>query len=484
MTVSDFQVVNKPVKRQGEMKIKNRLLLVLAIGLALRLGLLVFFWDQPLTIVDENHYQQIAENLLNHHEFARKAGQPTAIRPPLYPLFLSAIYFVTGGIDSNAIRIAQILLSLGMIVVLYLLGKGLFDERVGLLAAFIFAVYPSFLFFTHLLLTEVLFTFFLLLFVYCFLQFLRTAPKKAGGESDHRNRNILLAGLFLGLGALTRSILYPFIFVAILFILFGGRERLTAKIKWVCLLAFGFALVVGPWATRNYLLFKEVVIIDTMGGLNLYMGNYEHTPLNRAWTAIDLTGNKTWYYGHEKLLAEMNEAQKQEWAADRAKGFILSHKWLTLKRDLIKFANFWGLEREVIGPIINGNWPAFNKKSYLAAITFFIFSAYGIVLIFSVLGLLNRFESESKVVFFFATLLIFFSGMHALVFGHSRYHLPLMPLLAVFASWSFLNLLKIWRDRNLWRQKIALILIAALLVAWAREIIFIEGARYFKNFLI
>jgi len=50
------------------------------------------------------------------------------------------------------------------------------------------------------------------------------------------------------------------------------------------------------------------------GGLNMYLGNYEHTPLNRAWAAIDLTGDKTWFYGHEKELAGMNEAQKQEWA--------------------------------------------------------------------------------------------------------------------------------------------------------------------------
>ncbi len=79
-----------------------------------------------------------------------------------------------------------------------------------------------------------------------------------------------------------------------------------------------------------------------MGGFNLYMGNYEHTPLNRSWAAVELTGNKAWYYGHKQVLSGMNEAQKGKWCKEKAKEFILNHKLLTVKRDLVKAANFWG----------------------------------------------------------------------------------------------------------------------------------------------
>ena len=470
------------------MNTKKRLLVILAVGLILRLGLLFVFWDEVLTIVDETHYQRIAENIQNHHEFSLKVGRPTAIRPPLYPLFLSAIYFITGGVHLNAIRIAQILLSLGIILILYRLGKILFDEKIGLLASLIFAIYPTFLFFTHLLLTEVLFTLLFLLFLFFYISFLNSPvkPSEIGSSeiklnSKKRNRNILLAGLLLGLGSLTRSNLYPFLIIALLFIIFACRGLLIEKIKWAILLVIGFIVVVGPWTVRNYIIFKDLVVIDTMGGLNMYMGNYEHTPLNRAWGAIDLTGDKTWFYGHEKVLSEMNEAQKQKWAMNKAKEFILGHKWLTLKRDLIKTADFWGLEREVIGPIINGHWPRLNKTSYLLIITFFIFSTYALVLACSVFGILYHLRFKNKDVLFCVVLILLFTGMYAIVFGHSRYHLPLMPLLTIFASWSLMNVKKIWEGRGSWRQKVSIILVIILIGIWVREILFVEGARFLKN---
>lgn len=478
------------------MNMKKRLLIILAIGLILRLGLLFVFWNERLTIGDEIHYQRLAENILNYHEFSYEEGQPHSLRPPFYPFFLSTIYFLTGAPYPNTIRIVQIFLSLGIMIVLYLFGKTVFDARIGILAAFIFAVYPSFIFFTHLLLSEILFTFILLLFVYFFFKFLKgvatgaeqnTFPKAKGFpysnlslSSNKKNRITFLAGLLLGLGSLIRSGLFPFLFVAIIFIFFVCRGMLIEKIKWVCALSLGFILVVSPWTIRNYILFKDLVLIDTIGGMNLYLGNYEHTNLYRAWAAIELTGDKAWFYGHEKVLSEMNEAQKQRWAINKAKEFILNHKWLTLKRALIKAANFWGLEREVIGPIINGNWPRLNKPSYLVVITFFIFSVYGLVLACSVFGLLFQIKLRNKGILFCAVIIFFFTGMHAIVYGHSRYHLPLMPLLAIFASWALMNIRIIWECRHSWRQTVSILLVATLIGVWVWEILFVDGARFLK----
>ena len=478
------------------MSLKKRLLIVMAVGLILRLGLLFVFWDEPLTIGDEIHYQRLAENILNHHEFSYEEGQPHSLRPPFYPFFLSAVYFLTGGPSPNAVRIVQIFLSLGIMIVVYLFGKNAFDARIGILAAFIFAVYPSFIFFTHLLLSELLFTLFLLLFVYLFFKFLKedstgaeqsTFPNAKGfpysNFSLSSNKNIritFLTGLLLGLGALTRSGLFPFLFVAIIFVFFVCRGILFERIKWVCALSLGFVLVVSPWTVRNYILFKDLVLIDTIGGMNLYLGNYEHTELHRAWAAIELTGDKAWFYGHEKVLSEMNEAQKHKWAINKAKEFILNHKWLTVKRALVKAANFWGLEREVIGPIIKGKWARLNKPSYLVVITFLIFSTYGLVLVCSVFGLLFHLKFRNKGILLCVVLILFFTGMHAVVYGHSRYHLPLMPLLAIFASWAIMNIRIIWRFRHSWRQRVSMLLVASLIGVWVWEVLWVDGARFLK----
>jgi 4-amino-4-deoxy-L-arabinose transferase-like glycosyltransferase len=480
------------------MTTSKKLILVLTIGLILRAGLLIFYWDKPLTIVDEKQYQQLSENILKHHEYAFHHGRPTSLRPPLYPAFLSAVYFFTGGIHYNAVRITQILLSLGSIWMVFILGRKIFDEKTGVLAAFIFAVYPSFLFFTHFLLTEVLFTLFLLLFVYFFISFLDASYNpKEGAMSTLSSQNVdsptslptasrvmryaLLSGFFLGLGALTRSIMYPFLVVAILFAIVFARTTPGYKLKGTILLIVGFIMVVGPWAGRNYNLYKDFVPVGTMGGLNLFMGNYEHTPLNRAWAAVDLTGEKAWHYGYEEILSKMNEAQKQKWASKKAKEYILDHKLLTVKRAIIKAANFWGLERAVIGPIINDHWPSLKKTPYLIVITLSIFSAFAVVTIGSFFGIMFNLMSKKYDIFLTILLLGYFTGMHAIVFGHSRYHLPLIPMMSLFAAWSLRNVTEIFARRNEWRQRVSIFVSIILIAIWIREIIFVEGARYIGN---
>lgn len=471
------------------MKNDNRkiLLLILVLGLCVRLGLLVFFWDQPLKIVDETHYQKIGENIMNYHEFSYVPGMPTTFRPPLYPAFLAGIYLVTGA-HPNAVRIVQILLSLGIIVILFYLARMLFDRRVAVIAALIFAIYPTFAFFTHLILTEVLFTFFLLLFIYLFVPFLRNDTDhfhEGAGKSrqgvDRGGWSILLAGLVLGLGALTRSILYPILFICICALLLAGRGAFIRRVKWAALITLGFVIIVGPWTLRNYALYKHVVVVDTMGGLNMYLGNYEHTPLNRAWAAIDLTGDKSWRFGHEEELSRLNDAQKAAWASGKALEFIRGHKLLTVKRDIIKAANFWGLEREVIGPIINGDWPQLGSKLSLLTITFFVFLIYCLVAVFSVPAIMAHLRLKNREILFLLVLIAAFMGMHSLTFGHSRYHLPLMPLLGMFASWTVLNLKTVWENRKTWRQRVAALLIVGLCAIWLREILIVEGARFLKN---
>jgi 4-amino-4-deoxy-L-arabinose transferase-like glycosyltransferase len=460
---------------------KRALILILAIGLLLRLSVLTLFWDTPLTNVDETHYQAIAENILDHGEFSVRTGYPTSIRPPLYPAFLSACYALFGHIDYNGIRIIQILFSLGLIYTVSLLGKRMFDERSGLTAGLIFACYPSFVFFTNFLLTEILFTLLFTLFVWLFLELFHSQNREVKSGSTNKLK-VFLSGVLLGLSALTRSILYPFLPVALILIAFFFRGTPLKIIKYAVLFTAGYALIISPWAIRNSILHQTPVVVGTMGGLNLYMGNYAHTPLNRAWAAIDLTGEKVWYYGHEDVLKGMNEAQKQKWAVSKAKDYMWEHKLLTTKRSLIKAANFWGLERSVLGGVLSGNWPDLKGKVALVVTSFFIFAVYGIVVMGSVFGLIYNFDSRPVGVLITIVLFAYFTGMHALVFGHSRYHLPLVPLMIVFASWSALHLRTIFEQRKEWKFKLSFVVSSIFIAIWSREIVFIEAARLLKGF--
>lgn len=448
------------------------LLIIMIVGLVLRISLFSVFHEQPLSIVDEQHYQAIAENILSSGEIALQTGKPTAIRPPIYPIFLSTIYFISGSSNPDVVRGVQMVLSMVLIYLTFVLGTTVSGPKIGVMAAAVMAIYPSYLFFTHLILTEVLFTVFLLLYIIQIIyQFKRSL----------RPWTMLPVGICLGLAALTRSVMYPFLLIHVALIIVNYRKKLKVAVPAVLWLIMGCAVVIGPWSIRNYKLFGEFVPVGTMGGLNVYMGNYAHTPTNRAWTAVDLTGKKAWYFGHEEELAKMNEAQKQKWAIQKAREFVFSNKGLTLKRMIIKFANFWGLERSVVGAMTHGLWEPFSRNSWWMMITMMsILMSYCMVAIGATYGFIFIFKPLSPTLTFILILILYFSAIHAMAFGHSRYHLPLIPVLALFFSVFISEWRKLLHRENRLRLITATVVVGMLCVSWMREIIIIDGQRILR----
>ena len=145
-------------------RVSSGFLWLLGVAVIVRLVLLLPMGDLDLAM-DELQYQEIAVNLAEGRGFALN-DKPTSWRPPLYPFLLSLVYRVAGTTDPLAARVFQAGLSLLNLMLVYLLGRRLFGERVGLGAAVIFAFYPSFLFYNNHLLTEGLFTCLLTLTAY------------------------------------------------------------------------------------------------------------------------------------------------------------------------------------------------------------------------------------------------------------------------------------------------------------------------------
>src|SRR5262249_54493118 len=136
---------------------------LLVAALAVRVALVWAAADLPLQIVDEQHYTQLAANVVAGNGFGWGPGSLTSIRPPLYPGMVAAVWTLWGSPSLQAVRVVQIGLSLISIVVLYSIARRLFNERTALVASAIFAFYPSLLFSNVLLLTETLFIMLLLI---------------------------------------------------------------------------------------------------------------------------------------------------------------------------------------------------------------------------------------------------------------------------------------------------------------------------------
>jgi hypothetical protein len=60
------------------------------------------------------------------------------------------------------------------------------------------------------------------------------------------------------------------------------------------------------------------------------------------------------------------------------------------------------------------------------------------------------------------------------VFGHSRYHLPLIPLVLVYAAGALTHAGAIWRQRTSPRFALAVALCAVLFAGWAWSFVAVD----------
>jgi 4-amino-4-deoxy-L-arabinose transferase-like glycosyltransferase len=442
---------------------------ILIAGVLVRVGLSYVWTDwSPLLNSDARDYQQLATQLASRGEYANERGRLVSLRPPLYPAMVAATYRGFGIQNNHVIRAAQAVIGLLSAVLVYRLGVLAYSRPVGLWTAGIVCFYPSLLGYANLLLTETLFTFFVvaLTCVVC--------------EAIQRQQVafLVIAGIVMGLGALTRSIMLLFapLLSAAVFVSWRGSwpRRLTAAIVPLAV----FAAVIAPWAIRNTRLQRTLTMIDVMGGRNAMMGNYEHTPLERSWATIsDVSPEHQW---HRVLRRErepdaptLTQGQLDKLALRHAIAFITEHPWLTLKRDAVKFFNFWQLEREFIAAARDGYFGDVGGGVQLV-IAALICGGYAAVLMLALFGACCAPPSDWRLHWFLVLSILFPCAVHTLIFAHSRYHLPVIPLLAVYAAAAVVYRKAIWQMVRNWRFKLAATLCGVVVLAWIRELVFAD----------
>jgi len=103
--------------------------------------------------------------------------------------------------------------------------------------------------------------------------------------------------------------------------------------------------------------------------------------------------------------------------------------------------------------------------------------SYGVVMVLACLGLFLATPVDRRIHTVMIVVMLFMSGLHALVFGHSRYHLPLIPILILYGASAIIG--RSWVDlgKSLRASAGPLITYMLLLIAWGREVIVVETER-------
>ncbi len=410
-------------------------------------------------------------------------GVETSFRAPLYPAFLALVYSLVGAGPNRffAARLAQaVLLGAPLAPLTYFVSKKIIpeNERVAKISAWVVAAYPILLAYPLGLGTENLFFFLLLssfLFLLKFADQSSTNPNLASRNTQHAIQNThhvpptthnssfilhpssLLAGFLLGLTSLTRSVILPFAALAILWLWFVLKQK-----RGALLAAFALILTVSPWIVRNSLLHHKLTGIETSMGYNLYLGYHPQ-------------GNGSFVFGPSlDLLTILDDAERDRIGTQKAVEFIQAQPERFLPLALNRLGFFFGLEKRVLMYFYSNNLVGYLPPPLLLTLFAVIVLPFIFVSLSASFGasLLNWNPQTCLLALLFVCYLL----PHIFILSEDRFHLALVPFLAILAArvWTggFRELAARWQASRAGKLAVSLAVVAAflLLLNWGLEI--------------
>ena len=356
-------------------------------------------------------YQAFAQSIAAGHGYAFADGSMTEY----WPVGTSATYallYQIFGIRPAVLPIFQAFLGALIVGLTWRTANRALGSAVAALAGWLTALWPLLIQFTTILASELLFIALVLTSINIWMS--RRLPFVL---------RMTLWGACVAAATYVRPTALPLLFI-FLAIQMSFDRNWRAFISGGLLAGVAASLLFAPWSYRSIVLFDRFVVVAANGGVNLWMGNnpestggYMELPDRTFLNEVD----RDHYYGHEAV------------------SFILSHPLTYIKLSLKRVITTYG--RETIGVVWNekGLASKYGRTSLLVLKS--ISTAYwwimlllgsaGIVLIVH-RGLAGQIWPLVASVGYFAIFPVLTVGM-------DRYHVPIDPLLAIFAAYALLN---------------------------------------------
>ncbi|MBU3906868.1 MAG: glycosyltransferase family 39 protein [Nanoarchaeota archaeon] len=166
--------------------------------------------------------------------------------------FLTNIFMNIFGVNVLGARFLSILLGAFSVILIYLIAKEIFDEKIALIASIILA-FSSYHTLNSIGAMDLPMAFFVFLSMYFLILFLKTDKQKF----------FLLAWVSLGFAIMIKQIAVLFIPGFILFLIYHNKKFYAKfRFKQVVYAALLISLMIAPIFTFNYLLYKDKKLVD------------------------------------------------------------------------------------------------------------------------------------------------------------------------------------------------------------------------------
>lgn len=387
-----------------------------------------------IPVIDAASYHNQAVALVDGHAPAARAFW----QPPLYPYWLALVYAAFSKSVLAARTVQGVLLALTALMT-YAAGRRVAGSTQAFVAALLVCFYGPLVFFTGMLLPNAMAVALDMVALLCLLRWVER-PTRAGA---------LACGLAVGVAALAVPNVQILIVPVMAWLFWravgAGRWRENGALGlWVLV---GLALSIGPVAVRNRLVAGEWVPISTNGGINLYVGNNPHSD-----ATVSIRPGDEW----DRLVARPYVAgAKSDSEADafffREVGrYVASAPADFVKGMCRKAARFWSaremsrnVDVEYFCSLSSVLRPLVWSCPWLA----FPFGIVGALGIYGLLTTLGRHRGRWAIGVFI--LLYAFSVI--LFFPASRYKLPIIPPLMIFAvlgADQLIGAVRLWNKRS------------------------------------
>jgi 4-amino-4-deoxy-L-arabinose transferase-like glycosyltransferase len=248
------------------------LIVIILVALILRIGTAIWLGDsaEPISgAFDQYSYDALAQRVLAGKGFSFPThwypftlpDEPTAHWSYVYTLYLAAVYAIAGHhpLVARVIQVGIASLHIGLI---FRIGRRLFGEAVGLVAAALTALYAYFIFFNAALMTQ---TFYI-------LAVLAVIDRALDVIANPTRRGWIGLGIAIGVGAVIRQTLLIFSPVLLAWILWNIRRRIEWRAVFIAIAII--AAFILPWTIYNYFTFHDFLLLNSNGGYWFYSSNH------------------------------------------------------------------------------------------------------------------------------------------------------------------------------------------------------------------
>jgi 4-amino-4-deoxy-L-arabinose transferase-like glycosyltransferase len=400
---------------------------------------------------DTLFYDRSAKALADGEGYINFDQEPTARWPIGYSGLVASLYFVFGR-NLLAPKALNVFLGAATVVAVYFLGVRLFDRRVGLTAAALLALFPNQIFFSTLVMTEVLFA--ALLTLVTLLVVLWTLPPSpeanpslgeradppggaavrpptAEGDDQPAAYKLLVLGLLLGYGAITRGE-GGMVVVAVLLIWWLARSDWRPFLRRSALLLVGVAVVMAPWTIRNFIVFRAPVFVSTAVGYALWQGNRADAYTPHDWGFDAKFYDEYANVPYPRKEVEINNAEMRE-----AWNFIIHNPGTETG---LMFKKLYHLYREDANGLVwidqHGGQSSI-PDSLEPKLTTVANSYYFVVLGWAALTVPFWFSLRDRSRFLLPLMILILTAAHLVFIPNPRYHFAFIPIICVLAAQGF-----------------------------------------------